>query len=179
MKKVLHYPDNVSDKTWALIEPYLTPSYHQGGRPLRHSKRLYFNALLYWLRTGCQWRYLPHDFPPWQSVYTQFRRWQELGVFERLAEHLRQTLRVELGHSAKGTSSIVDSQSVKTAEMGRLKGYDGAKKVKGRKRHILVDNQGFLVASVVGCADENARKGLAHLLNKLTRKGLVLKKNLR
>jgi putative transposase len=164
---VINYPDDLTDEEWAYLKEEVERDYRKGGRPLTHSKRTYLNAIFYWLRTGCQWRYLPHDFPPWQSVYTQFRRWKLEGLFERLENKIRQRLRQALNRTKQASAGIVDSQSVKTTDRGGVKGYDGGKKVKGRKRHILVDTQGFIISCVVTPANENDRKGLRRLLDKL------------
>lgn len=139
-----HYPNDLKDKEWLLLREILeefniSHKKQPGGRPSINNKRDYFDAIFYVLRIGCSWRNLPHDFPKWQSVYTQLRRWKEQGLVEFLHEKLNKKLRALKG-KLEPFISIVDSQSVKTTDKGGPNGYDGAKKINGRKRHILVDS---------------------------------------
>ena len=111
------YPRDLSDEEWSLVEPIITEGvYRNSGSKGKYSRKEMLNAILYVLRTGCQWTDLPHDFPPWKSVYSQFLRWRDREVFIKLNEVLRKTLRVQLGRSEATSAGIVDSQSVKTTE---------------------------------------------------------------
>lgn len=112
------YPDDLNDKEWELIKPLFELEKPKGGRPVVHSKREFLNAIFYLLRTGCSWRHLPHDFPPWKSVYSQFVRWKSSKIFEHLHEKLRVKLRNSLSRSESPSGGIIDSQSVKTTEKG-------------------------------------------------------------
>jgi putative transposase len=115
------YPTDLSKGEWELIEKYFRVSYKKGGRPPRYSKREILNATLYILRTGCQWRYLPHDFLPWKGVHEQFRRWKRQGIFEKMNYEITKYNRRIIGRNKLPSASIVDSQSVKTTEKGGLK----------------------------------------------------------
>jgi putative transposase len=143
------YPTDLSDEEWNYIEPHLpTPKGH--GRPRIHSLREILNATFYILRSGCQWRMLPHDFPRWPTVYHYFRKWRIDGTWESINRAIRERLRVRLKRDPQPSAGIVDSQSIKTSGVGgEERGYDGGKKIDGRKRHLLVDTEGFVLKAKV------------------------------
>jgi len=142
------YPSDVDDTTWELIAPVLARQTNRG-RPRVHSDRLIFNAILYVLRGGITWRMLPKSFPPWQTVYGRFRTWADNGTWQNLTTTMRQTLRLELGRDPNPSAGIIDSQSAATGPGAGIVGNDAGKKVRGRKRHLLVDTEGLLVTIVV------------------------------
>ena len=138
------YPSDLSDEQWAVIEPLLPPP-STGGRPEKHPRREIVNAILYVLRTGCAWRMLPHDFPPWQTVYWYFKRWREDGVVDQVHDRLRDQVRDRAGRDPAVSAGIIDAQSVRAADTAATstRGYDAGKRVNGRKRHIMVDTLGL------------------------------------
>jgi putative transposase len=158
------YPTDLSDKEWKYIEPHMPrPKGH--GRPRIHSLREIVNAIFYVLRSGCQWRLLPHDFPRWPTVYHYFRKWGIDGTWERINRAIREPLRVRLNRDLQPSAGIVDSQSIKTTGVGgEERGYDGGKKIDGRKRHLLVDTEGFVLEVKVHSANVMDYEGIKKLL---------------
>jgi putative transposase len=132
-----HYATDVSDAAWVLLAPLL-PAARPGGRPRTTDIRAVINAIFYLLRTGCQWRLLRREFPAWGTVYHYFRMWKNSGVWTCQQREIYEEARRKAGRSACPSVVITDGQSVKTTERGRVCGFDGHKRVKGRKRHILV-----------------------------------------
>ena len=132
------YPNDLNDLEWEIIAPLVTFKRTLRGRKAVHSKREMLNAIFYLLRTGCQWRQLPHDLPPWKSVYTQFRRWKLTGLFETIHDHVRRELRVLLKRDKDPSAGIVDSQSVKTTEKGGLKAMTGSRRSTAGKGILLL-----------------------------------------
>src|SRR5215217_3643877 len=139
------YPTDLSDEEWRCIGPHLPEPTGQG-RPRLHGLRAILDALFYVLKSGCPWRMLPKDFPPWKSVYDWFRKWRIDGTWKRLNAALRERLRCRLGRDPHPRAAIVDSQSARTTGVGGTeRGFDPAKMVEGRKRHLLVDTEGLVL----------------------------------
>lgn len=166
-------PTDLTNEQWAVLKPHLPAPNKRGARgaPRTVHLREIINALLYLARSGCQWRMLPHDLPPWQTVYDYFSQWRDDGTWERINRELRIEVREMEGREGEPSAAIMDSQTVKTTEktteMGGERGYDAGKKVNGRKRHTLVDTQGLVLAVMVLAATIQARDGAKLLLDKV------------
>jgi putative transposase len=156
------YPSDLSDQQWDLIKAWI-PTARTGGRPRNTDVRQVVNAIFYLNRTGCAWRYLPKSFPPWRTVYGYFIQWMVSGAWTTLHEILNSKTRVMASKNESPSVLIIDSQSTK-AHYGEHRGYDGYKKVRGRKRHILVDTLGLIHALRIGPADNSDREEGTHLL---------------
>jgi putative transposase len=171
----LPYDSDLSDDEWSLIEPFVSQP-HGPGRKRTVDTREVVNALCYMTRTGCQWRYLPHDFPYWEQVSYYYYEWLKDGTLDQLNDALREDLRIALGKEAEPSVGIMDSQSVKTAGPGHGRGFDGAKLVKGRKRHCIVDTLGLLLVVMVTAASVQESEGGVGVLLALQDKTDRLKK---
>jgi transposase len=158
----LRYPSDLTDEEWSHIEPLIPPAKH-GGRHREVNVREVVNAIMYLLSTGCQWRYIPKDLPPRSTVHDYFVRWDDDGTLEKIHHTLYVKCREMMGREASPTACVIDSQSVKSAEKGGAcidpNGYDAGKKIKGKKRHIVVDMVGLLLHVVVHPADIQDRDG--------------------
>jgi transposase len=154
------YPSDLTDAQWDLVQDLL-PEPSGDGRPEKHPRREIVNAILYLVRSGCPWRYLPADLPPWQTAYWYFTRWEDAGVTEKLLATLRVKARVAQGREPEPTAGVLDSQSVKGADtVGKdSRGYDAGKKINGRKRFIVTDTAGLLITVAVLAASWQDRDG--------------------
>jgi transposase len=159
------YPSDLTDAQWALIEPLLPAS--RGGRPRTTALRAVVNAIFYILRTGCQWRYLPKDFPPKSTVWRYFNAWRGNGTLNTIHDRLRTKVRTQEKPYAPRTTGSVDSQSVDTTSGGEQRGRDNAKNVDGRKRHIVVDSMGLLLAVLVTAASVDDAQAATELFGRL------------
>jgi putative transposase len=149
------YPSDLTDEQWAIVEPLIPPAKQnpRGGRPRQVDMREVLNTLFYLNRSGCQWDMLPHDLLPKSTVYDYFAQWRDDGTWAKMVKALREQIRVEAGRDPTPSAACIDSQSVKTTEMGGPeRGYDGGKKINGRKRHLLVDTLGLLLAVLITSA---------------------------
>ena len=163
------YDSDLTDAQWNLIQnmlPKPKSNDETGGRPATNRREI-LNAILYAARTGCQWRLLPHDFPNWRTVYGYFALWHDAGVFETINDNLRIKVRVAAGRNPEPSAGIIDSQSVKIVANVGFSGFDGAKKVNGRKRHIVVDTLGLLLEVVVHEASLSDRESAGTVLAKV------------
>jgi len=151
------YPGALTDAEWALVSDLFERT--GPGKPPKYPRRKLLDACCYAVRTGCSWRMLPKDLPPWQDVYAHFRRWTAKNLFEKMHDRLRVMWRQREGRDAAPTAAVIDSQSVKTSAQGGPKGFDAGKKVKGRKRHLVVDALGLLLAVLVHPANIQDRDG--------------------
>ncbi|MGI8761047.1 MAG: IS5 family transposase [Jatrophihabitantaceae bacterium] len=162
------YPSDLTDAQWALIEPLLPPM-RRGGRREKHDRRRIVDAILYVVRTGCSWRQLPHDFPPWGTVFWYFKQWRADGTVNAIHDRLRAAVRDAAGRDPMASAGIVDAQSVKGADTvgAASRGFDAGKKTNGRKRHIVVDTLGLLLAVIITTASVQDRDGARTVLDRL------------
>lgn len=153
------YPSDLTETQWKILQPLIPQPSPEGCRPTV-GRRAVVNAILYVLRSGCSWRMLPHEYPCWGTVYDYFRRWQREGIWDQVLATLHMQVRVKQGRDAQPSAAIIDSQSVRVSPIGGFeKGYDAGKQIWRRKRHLLIDTQGYLLAVNVLAANSSDAEG--------------------
>lgn len=167
-QKSAEYASDLTDAEWSILKPLLPLKKQGAGRPLELDMRQVVNAIFYVLRTGCQWSYLPKSYPNYNSVYYHYRKWCKDGTLERINAELRRQERQQRGRDPEPSAGIIDSQSVSTTEVGGERGYDAAKNVNGRKRHIVVDTVGNVLEVVVHAANIQDYHGARDVLEQVT-----------
>jgi putative transposase len=170
------YSTNLTDAEWDLVADLFERAPGQRGTPVHYSRRELVNARSYVLRTGCAWRLLPTTFPPWQAVYKAFARWVAAGVFEQMQDRLREQWRSRTGRSNQPTAAMIDAQSNRTSPQGGESGFDAAKKVKGRKRNLVVDTMGLVIALTVTAASVQDRDAAAAVVGQACSKAPCLER---
>lgn len=160
------YPGELTDQEWKLIKPLVENK--STGRKPKYGKRRILDAIFYLLRSGCSWRLLPHDFPPWQTVYSQFAKWKIEGVFQKMHDSVRKNLRVLLGRTAEASGAIIDSQSIKTTERGGSVGMMEVKRLKEEKDTLPLIRKGFYYRRILPRETQVIRKGSKYLSKEKT-----------
>ena len=171
-----HYSSDLTDAEWALVADLFERPARGRGTPARYERRHMVDACCYVLRTGCAWRLLPLSFAPWQAVYKAFVRWVQADAFERMQDRLRQQWRLRMGRSAEPTAPVTDAQSTRSSPQGGDSGVDAGKKVKGRKRHMVVDTLGLLLAVAGTAASVQDRDGAKEVVEQACRKAPTLER---
>jgi transposase len=170
------YGTNLTDAEWELVADLFERGPGQRGTPAHYSRRELVNACSYVLRTGCAWRLLPETFPPWQAVYKAFSRWVDAGVFEQMQDRLREQWRTRMGRASTPSAAVIDAQSTRASPQGGESGFDAGKKVKGRKRNLVVDTMGLLIAVTVTAASVQDRDAAAAVVAQACAKSPRLEK---